>query len=140
MERRKDMVETEQTSSPRRIAPFSAAAVVVVASVLLLLIMFHATTPLSAGPLGILIVFTVIYALCTALFFMAVRATVTVLRRFGRANRFSGRKAYYVASVLGFVPVLYLTLSSMGGVTVWGVSLILVFVGLSLFYVLRRLQ
>jgi hypothetical protein len=137
---RNHMKEIEQMpSSTHRFSPISGAVIIIVTSVLLLAVVFHTTTPLSAGPLGILIVFIVAYALCVALFFLLISTIASVLRRLDKVKGLSTRRIYYVASVLGFVPVLYLTLSAMGGVTFWGVSLIFVFVGLSLFYVLRRL-
>lgn len=106
-------------------------------SFVLLVLLWHLTTPLSSGPLGILAVFVLIYVFFTALFIVVTGAASFAAARLGRKG-LHGRRRYYVSSVLGLLPVLYLTLLSMGGASAWGVGLVVLFVTLMLFYVLRR--
>lgn len=109
-----------------------------IGSSILLLILWHTTTPPQSGPLGILAVFALIYIFFTAFALLLTGiASVIGARILGRPSA-SPRRRYYVSSVLGFLPVLYLTLLSMGGASIWGIILIIVFIGLMLFYVLRR--
>jgi hypothetical protein len=108
------------------------------ASSVLLLILWHVSTPSTSGPLGILIIFTLIYIFFTALIlFITGLWSLFVTNILGRAA-LNSRRRYYVSSVLGFLPVLYLTLLSMAGASIWGIVLIALFIGLMLFYVLRR--
>src|SRR5206468_9451438 len=109
-----------------------------VATFVLLVLIWHLTTPSSSGPLGILIVFTLVYIFFTALMLVLLGVWSFAMQRVSHRPRMSNRRRYYIGSVLGFVPVLYLTLLSMRGISFWGIILILLFTGLMLFYVLRR--
>lgn len=109
-----------------------------VASFVLLLVIGHLTTPSSSGPVGILTVFLLIYVFFTSAMLLVTAAWSFVRSRLGGRPRISDRRRYYISSVLGFLPVLYLTLLSMGGASIWGIGLIILFTALMLFYVLRR--
>lgn len=114
------------------------AAATLGASFVLLIIIWHLTTPAASGPIGILIVFMLIYIFFTALMLVLTGLWSFAMRRLADRSGISNRRRYYISSVLGFLPVLYLTLLSMGGASVWGVVLIVVFTAMMLFYVLRR--
>lgn len=114
----------------------SAAAAA--ASFVLLVLMWHLSTPASSGPIGILFVFILIYIFFTALVLVLMGLWSFMMQRLADRPRISDRRRYYVSSVLGFLPVLYITLLSMGGASFWGIALIVLFTGLMLFYVLRR--
>ena len=109
-----------------------------VGSFVLLILIWHLSTPTSGGPLGILFVFILIYIFFTALILVLTGVWTTFSRKILGRPGMIDRRRYYVSSVLGFLPVLYLTLLSMGGATIWGVVLVFVFIVLMLFYVLRR--
>lgn len=123
--------------SPTRTLTGGALTGLVVSLVLLILI-GHLSTPTSSGPVGILAVFTLIYVFFTSAIIIVTGIGTSVAARTSKRPAFSNRKRYYVSSVLGFLPVLYLTLLSMGGASIWGIILIILFTVLMLFYVLRR--
>ena len=125
-----------KSSSIKSLNGGAGAALVI--SFVLLILMWHLTTPTSGGPLGILFVFILVYILFTSLI-LVLTGFWTIFSRniLGRPGMID-RRRYYVSSVLGFLPVLYLTLLSMGGATIWGVLLVFLFIILMLFYVLRR--
>lgn len=125
-----------RSSSFKSLTGGAAAAAAV--SFVLLVLLWHLTTPASSGPLGILVVFTLIYVFFTSVVLVLLGIWSLIRRRFSDKPRLSDRRRYYVGSVVGFLPVLYLTLLSMGGVSFWGVALIIVFTVLMLFYVWRR--
>lgn len=112
----------------------AAAAV----SFLLLVLMWHLSTPSSTGPVGILFVFTLIYVFVTALIIIITGLWSFAVQQLSGKAPLNLRRRYYISSVLGFFPVLYLTLRSIGGASIWGVILIVLFTALMLFYVLRR--
>ena len=112
-----------------------------------LLLMLTFTDPISAGPAGILVVFLLVYVFWAGLFFTVLhlgvglasrilikhRRTVTV-----RSLHIGVRKAYYIASALAFVPVLFLAMNSVGQLQVRDVGLVLVFMMLIVFYIIKR--
>jgi len=116
----------------------SGALASLAGSLVLLLLIWHLTTPTGSGPIGILIVFVLIYIFFTSLILVITGVWSQVLVLLAGRSAIPRQRRYYISSVLGFLPVLYLTLISMGGASVWGVILILLFTALMLFYVLRR--
>lgn len=109
-----------------------------VGSLMLLIVLWHVSAPAASGPLGILIVFILIYVFFTAAALLLISVVSLIMSRVLGKRRIPNRRRYYIGSVLGFLPVLYITSLSMGGVSIWGVILIILFIGLMLFYVIRR--
>jgi len=116
----------------------SGAGAAAAVSFVLLVLIWHLSTPISSGPIGILAVFTLIYIFFTSLLFVITGVWSLLMRRMAGRPSMTSRRRYYISSVVGFLPVLYLTLLSMGGASIWGVILIACFISLMLFYVLRR--
>ena len=52
--------------------------------------------------------------------------------------RIGVRKAYYVASILAFAPVLLLGMQSVGQLQIRDIVLMIAFVSIAIFYVLKR--
>lgn len=112
-----------------------------------LLFITNSTDPVSIGPGGILVVFLLVYIFWAGLFFTAIhlgigivssliikyRKTVTV-----RSFQIGVRKAYYIASALAFAPVLFLAMNSLGQLQLRDVALVLVFMLLIIFYIVKR--
>lgn len=112
-----------------------------------LVFLFNLTDPLSVGPGGILMVFLLVYIFWAGLFFTVLhlglglasrmlikyRRTVTV-----RSLQMGVRKAYYIASALAFAPVLFLAMNSVGQLQLRDVGLVLVFMTLIIFYIVKR--
>lgn len=97
-------------------------------------------SPLEIGPVGILIVFTLFYIFCLSIIFIIFTIVQFVLsqllnRSFGAL---STKKAYYLSSVLGFLPVFLLALNSIGQLQVGDVALVLLLIVFASFYVNRR--
>lgn len=112
-----------------------------------LLVVVMSTDPVSVGPGGILIVFLLVYIFWAGLFFTLIhlgiglasrlvikhRKTVTV-----RSMQIGVRKAYYIASALAFVPVLFLAMNSLGQLQLRDIVLVLAFTTLIIFYIVKR--
>lgn len=117
-----------------------------VVSALGLFLMLTYTNPLSAGPSGMLVVFLLAYLLCASILFIVLHWGVgfvtKLLSRSKKLNirewRIGVRKAYYIASVIAFAPVLLLAMQSVGQLQARDVVLMLVFVSMAIFYVLKR--
>jgi hypothetical protein len=114
---------------------------------LVLLYVLSATDPVSAGPGGILLVFFVIYAMIASLLFTILHWGVRVVtaliitrnkRLSTRSYKIGVRKAYYMASIIAFGPVLLLALNSVRQLKATDVLLVLLFLTLALFYILKR--
>lgn len=97
-------------------------------------------SPLSAGPGGILVVFSLIYLWCLSVVFALLYAGSRFLDKnnIGGVQALRARKAYYVASVLACFPVLLLAIISIRQIDIVSVGLVALFVGLAAFYVVRR--
>lgn len=114
---------------------------------LILLMVLNTTDPVSAGPGGILLVFVLIYAIVASLLFtvlhFGVRVVSAALVKRGskvtaRSYHVGVHRAYYIASVVAFGPVLLLALNSVRQLRLVDVTLVVVFVGLMIFYITKR--
>lgn len=120
------------------VLPFVAAAA--------LFLIFSLTTPLSAGPAGMLLVFFLVYVFCASLLFillhMGINFVVRIVNKTRKVNirewKLGVRKSYYIASVLAFGPVLLLAMQSVGQLQARDVILTVTFLGIAIFYVLKR--
>jgi hypothetical protein len=116
-----------------------------VVAVMLLVIVLQTTTPATIGPLGILLVFVLMYVsvLCVLAFLLfavsrvisRVSSSVTVKRPL---QRLSLIKSYYFASVIALAPVILIGMQSVGEVGFYEVVLIVVFIVISCVYIAKR--
>lgn len=113
-----------------------------VASVLLLLCIWNFTNPKNVGPLGVLAVFLILYIFWLSVIFLILRSGLIIFKRiYARSRhqrRLSEKRAYYVASIVAFLPVLLLGLHSVGQLELRDIALAVLFVGLAVFYALKR--
>lgn len=117
----------------------------VLAAVFLLLIL-NATNPLDGGPTVILIVFILLYIVCAGIFFILLHTGVRIASRLwarrksinAREWRIGVRRAYYIASILAFGPVLLLAMQSVGQLQFRDVLLVITLLSLAIFYVIKR--
>lgn len=115
-------------------------------SALGLFLMLTLTNPLTAGPGGMLVVFFLAYIFSASVLFIILHWGVGfVTRLMSRSKRFNVRewsigvrKAYYIASVLAFAPVLLLAMQSVGQLQIRDIVLMVAFVSIAIFYVLKR--
>lgn len=112
-----------------------------------LLVIMTSTDPISIGPGGILAVFVLVYVFWAGLFFTALHLGIGIASRFiikyrktvtVRSVQIGVRKAYYIASALAFVPVLFLAMNSLGQLQFRDVALVLAFTSLIIFYIVKR--
>ena len=112
-----------------------------------LLLVFQLTDPLTVGPAGILGVFLLIYLFALSVLFIALHFGVSWVSRYiarqrndvrQRELRVGARKAYYIASLLAFAPVLLLAMRSFAELKIMDVALVLVLLGVVTFYILKR--
>lgn len=114
---------------------------------LILLIMLSSIDPLSAGPVGILFVFILIYLVIASLLFTMLHwgvrfVSAQIVKRgtrvTARSYKIGVRKAYYMASALAFGPVLLLALNSVRQLRLTDILLVGLFLSLAIFYISKR--
>lgn len=106
---------------------------------------FDLTDPLTLGPGGILGVFILLYLECLTVLFvllrfgmywflklMKLRGTVTT------RGMMTEKKAYYVASVLAFAPVILLAMHAYSQLKLPDIILVAVFMAVVTFYIVKR--
>lgn len=120
-------------------------AISTLVSVFILAVLLMTTTPATIGPLGILIVFILMYmsALGVLTFLLynsskvAARfSTVYTVRRPLQAMSLS--RAYYFSSVIALVPVMLIGMQSVGEVGFYEVVLLIVFTVVACIYLAKR--
>jgi hypothetical protein len=116
-----------------------------VISVILLFILGYTTTPSTIGPLGILIVFILIYIviLCILSFLLFgsslfLQKILNLLGRKKPFSRLSLLRSYYFSSVIALAPVMLLAIQSVGDLSFYDVLLATFFVLISCVYVAKR--
>lgn len=109
------------------------------AGLILLFLFFNMTNPVDAGPLGIFTVFTLLYIFWLGVFFICLQVGIVLFNKLFRRKLVSNtRKLYYVASVVAFLPVLLLGIQSVGQLELRDIVLVVLFVGLIIFYIIKR--
>jgi hypothetical protein len=116
-----------------------------VTATMLLVILLQTTTPSTIGPLGILIVFILMYVsvlgVLTFLLFWGSRSLARLSR--GMVTRRPVQplglgRAYYFSSVLALAPVMFVGMQSVGQVSVSDVFLIVLFTTMTCVYIAKR--
>ena len=99
-----------------------------------LIILLRNTSPTDIGPFGVLLFFTTLYL---TLFGVATLGMMLFLRfAFGRTKMRS--KDYLSTAILAFGPIMVLMARSFGAINLWTISLIVVFLALAEFLVMKR--
>ncbi|MGK2896769.1 MAG: hypothetical protein ACSLEY_04200 [Candidatus Saccharimonadales bacterium] len=118
---------------------------ITVAAVVLLFLVLNTTSPSSAGPVGILAVFFLLYISLTGLLTSVVvimnRIVVKIsssVRTRKPIGQLSWRRAYYIASVVALGPVMLIGMGSVGRAGMAELLLVTIFVCIGLFYVEKR--
>jgi hypothetical protein len=113
----------------------------------LLYLVFQFSDPLTAGPGGVLGVFTLIYLGCLSVLFILlrfglywVRAMVTMYKKQPQTSRpvVGTKKAYYIASVIAFAPVTLLAMHAYSQLQVADIVLVVVLLTIAIFYIVKR--
>lgn len=116
-----------------------------VTATMLLVILLQTTTPSTIGPLGILIVFILMYVsvlgVLTFLLFWGSRSLARLSRSMVTrrpVQPLSLGRAYYFSSVLALAPVMFVGMQSVGQVSVSDVFLIVLFTTMTCVYIAKR--
>jgi len=121
-------------------------AIITLASFGLLVTMLVTTTPASAGPFGLLLIFISAYLTSLGLisFFLYGASRVLVYATSGFALRRPAqvmpfRRAYYYSTILAAAPVMLIGLQSVGSIGIYEFALVVIFVGIGCVYISKRI-
>ena len=120
-------------------------AISVTVALVLLTVLLQTTTPATIGPLGILVIFVLMYVSAVGMLTFLLWSSNRLIARamaYGSVKRplqqLSMRKAYYFASVIALAPVMVVGMQSVGEVGVYELLLVMVFVSISCVYIAKR--
>ena len=126
---------------------FVSVAVVTVVLVCGLYFLLNLTSPLTAGPWGVLVVFILIYAISCGSILMVFqlvekiyRLTIDESSDHLATNRLSKwhRRSYMLSAVLAFIPIFIISLNSISNLEIKDLLLIAMVVFILIFYIIRR--
>lgn len=110
-----------------------------------LTLFLNTTNPSEAGPIGILLLFIMIYAaslgvsICAFSVYYSLNIYISrFISRFKPKNKFSLISAYYYSTVYALIPVFVIGFKSVGVFGLYELLLIVVFEILGLFYVRKK--
>jgi hypothetical protein len=119
---------------------------VIVATTLLVVLLFG-TEPATIGPVGMLIIFILMYISALGVVTFLLYGGSRILSKIASSftvkkpmNAMSFRRAYYFASVLALAPVMIIGLQSVGGVGVYELLLIGLFELIACIYIAKRVN
>jgi hypothetical protein len=114
-------------------------------SMVLLVVLLQTTTPSTIGPLGILLVFILMYTsalgVLTFLFFGTSRLIKHLsipLIKTSHLEALTLVRSYYFCSIIALAPVMLLAMQSVGEISIYDVSLVTIFVILGCLYISKR--
>ena len=123
-----------------KLVAFSSVVAIICATILL-----QVTNPASIGPLGIFVLFIMVYlsvlGVLTYLIFwasLAVSKVILFLRARRSVQPLSFRRAYYFSSVTSLAPVMIIGMQSVGEVGVYEMLLIVFFTVIACIYIAKR--
>jgi hypothetical protein len=117
----------------------------VVVAITLLSVVLHTTQPSTIGPLGILIVFILMYVSVLGVLTFLLYFSSRIISRFSAS--FTVKKpvrpltlirSYYFSSVLALAPVMFIGMQSVAEVEVYDLLLIALFVVIACIYISKR--
>lgn len=119
---------------------------ITIASLCLLSLMLVFTTPASAGPFGLLVIFVSAYLTCLGLisFFLygashILAQTTTGLTLKKPIQPWSFKRAYYYSTLLAAAPVLLIGLQSVGSIGFYELILVTLFEVIGCLYITKRM-
>lgn len=105
------------------------------------------TDPVKVGPAGVLLAFLLVYILCVWVSFLVLSIGLSWVSRLflkkkggllSKEFSIGTKKAYYIATIISFVPVIFLAMRSFSELRVLDVGLVVAFVALAVFFVVKR--
>lgn len=116
-----------------------------VISIIILVIILNGTQPSAVGPLGILIVFILMYvsvlSVLTFFLYVVTRFISKIAAHFTvkkPLRPLSIGRSYYFSSVVSLAPVMLIGMQSVGQVEIYDVLLIILFVVIACVYISKR--
>ena len=100
-----------------------------------LIIMLNVTSPTEIGPFGVLLFFTTVYVVCFGL----ITLFWQVFKYVALKQNALRNKDYLYTAVMAFGPIMLLMARSFGAISIWTVSLIVIFLFLAEFLVYKRI-
>ena len=100
-----------------------------------LVLMLNLTSPTDIGPLGVLAFFTMLYVV----FFAVAVFCWKLFYKAALGRKIFRPKDYLYAAIAAFGPIMLLMARSFGVVTIWTVSLVVIFIILAEFLAMKRL-
>jgi len=116
-----------------------------IAAAIVLLFFVTITTPTEAGPLGILVVFLCLYVVIFSALSFLILASQRIIVKL--SSPFTARKplqpisfsrSYYLSSVISLAPVMLIGMQSVGGIGVYELGLVMLFVTIGCVYIVKR--
>lgn len=123
-----------------RVVVSSVAIAVVILGVVL-----HTTQPSTIGPLGILIVFILMYVSALGLLTFLLYTSSKIIRKLSASftvkkpiRPLTLSRSYYFSSVLALAPVMFIGMQSVAEVEFYDLLLIIIFVVIACIYISKR--
>lgn len=122
-------------------------ATISLASLIVLSLMLTFTSPASAGPFGLLVIFVTAYltfvGVISFFLFGINRLFIMVsssLRPHKTVHPMQFKRAYYFSTVLAAAPVMFIGLQSVQSIGIYEVILVIIFEVVACLYVSRRMR
>jgi hypothetical protein len=96
------------------------------------------SSPIAAGPAGILVVFLLFYLFTASVIYALITGLLAFGQLFGKKNFLLGRQTLYISFVVALGPIFLIALNTLGQIGIVEVLLVFLLVGLGCFYVIRR--
>lgn len=114
-------------------------------AIVVLWVLLIKTTPASAGPIGILAVFALMYVSALGVSTFLLYGISVTAARLARAatgksqlTAFTLRKSYYYATVVALAPVMLVAMQSVNEVGIYQLLLVIFFVVIAWVYITKR--
>ncbi|MBQ9180789.1 hypothetical protein IJ135_01705 [Candidatus Saccharibacteria bacterium] len=99
-----------------------------------LILMLNLTSPTEIGPFGVLVFFTTLYVVI----FGAVCLLIWIFYHLALGRKVFRGKDYLYSAVLAFGPIMVLMARAFGAINFWTLALIILFLSLAEFLVMKR--
>jgi hypothetical protein len=116
-------------------------------SLCLLAVLLNVTTPLTAGPFGILTIFIFAYLSLVGFFAYFLRIASLVIARISTTliprkpiEELSFRRSYYNSTIVATGPIMLIGLLSVGSIGIYEILLIIIFIIIGCLYVSKRIS
>lgn len=122
-------------------------SIVTLLSVCLLIVLLNITTPITAGPFGILAIFIFAYLSLLGIITYLLYIVSRMISRFSFVfipkkpiEVMPFRRSYYYSTIIALAPIMLLGLQSVGTVSIYEVLLIVIFIIIGCLYVSKRIS